>query len=190
MADTATRQENYDHLVLNTCVLAGRIMIESGSEMSRVNDTIMRIAKNAGLKDAQVYATLTGIIMSGGVKEVGAEVGRSINGLLIWKKWLRSMNYHGPMPPKKLISTNSVTTLSTSTTWWPRSRYGFKRWGPDWSAERWSLCFKTTCRIFGLRLSSACSAGSLLFFEYLHSDTLFERVPGGGRSWCPSVAVD
>ncbi|WCJ52273.1 threonine/serine exporter family protein [Lentilactobacillus buchneri] len=31
MADTATRQENYDHLVLNTCVLAGRIMIESGS---------------------------------------------------------------------------------------------------------------------------------------------------------------
>lgn len=75
MADNATRQENYDHLVLNTCVLAGRIMIESGSEMSRVNDTIMRIAQNAGLKDAQVYATLTGIIMSGGVKEVGAEVG-------------------------------------------------------------------------------------------------------------------
>lgn len=75
MADTATRQENYDHLVLNTCVLAGCIMIESGSEMSRVNDTIMRITRNAGLKDAQVYATLTGIIMSGGVKEVGAEVG-------------------------------------------------------------------------------------------------------------------
>lgn len=48
MADTATRQENYDHLVLNTCVLAGRIMIESGSEMSRVNDTIMRIAKMPG----------------------------------------------------------------------------------------------------------------------------------------------
>lgn len=85
MADNATRQENYDHLVLNTCVLAGRIMIESGSEMSRVNDTIMRIAQNAGLKDAQVYATLTGIIMSGGVKEVGAEVGSIDKRALIWK---------------------------------------------------------------------------------------------------------
>lgn len=34
----------------------------------------------------------------------------------------------------------------------------------DWSAERWSLCFKTTCLIFGLRLSSACSAGQFIIF--------------------------
>ncbi|EHL95418.1 hypothetical protein HMPREF9103_02991 [Lentilactobacillus parafarraginis F0439] len=69
------RQRKYDQRVLDTCILAGTIMIESGSEMTRVNDTIMRIARNAGLKNATVYVTVTGIIMSGGVQEIGAQVG-------------------------------------------------------------------------------------------------------------------
>ncbi len=68
-------QRQYDQLVLDTCILAGTIMIESGSEMTRVNDTILRIARNAGLANARVYATVTGIIMSGGVPDVGAQVG-------------------------------------------------------------------------------------------------------------------
>lgn len=71
----ADQQKNYDHLVIDTCVLAGTIMIESGSEMTRVNNTVLRIARNAGLADANIYATLTGIIVSGGVADVGAQVG-------------------------------------------------------------------------------------------------------------------
>ncbi|GEP24427.1 MAG: threonine/serine exporter family protein [Lentilactobacillus diolivorans] len=71
----ADQQRKYDQMVLDTCILAGTIMIESGSEMTRVNDTILRIAHNAGLKDAKVYVTVTGIIMSGGVSDVGAQVG-------------------------------------------------------------------------------------------------------------------
>ncbi|MCT3031747.1 threonine/serine exporter family protein [Pediococcus parvulus] len=51
-------------LVLDTCLLAGRIMIENGSEMARAEDTIMRIATNSGYPDAQVFSTVTGIIMS------------------------------------------------------------------------------------------------------------------------------
>ena len=35
-------------LALRTCVLAGRLLIENGSNMERVNDTLDRIAKNAG----------------------------------------------------------------------------------------------------------------------------------------------
>ncbi len=35
--------------VLDICLTAGRLMIEGGSEMYRVEDTMMRIAKNAGL---------------------------------------------------------------------------------------------------------------------------------------------
>lgn len=37
-------------LALRTCVLAGRLLIENGSNMERVNDTLDRIAKNAGLR--------------------------------------------------------------------------------------------------------------------------------------------
>nr|WP_192868915.1 threonine/serine exporter family protein [Pediococcus damnosus] len=51
-------------LVVDTCLLAGRIMIESGSEMARAEDTIMRIATNSGFPNAQVFSTVTGIIMS------------------------------------------------------------------------------------------------------------------------------
>ncbi|TPR14468.1 threonine/serine exporter family protein [Apilactobacillus timberlakei] len=51
-------------LVVETCLLAGKIMIENGSEMVRVNDTIDRICHNAGFSDSRSYVTLTGIIMT------------------------------------------------------------------------------------------------------------------------------
>ncbi|GLB46586.1 membrane protein [Philodulcilactobacillus myokoensis] len=62
-----------DQLVIETCLLAGKIMIENGSEMSRVTDTIDRISKNAHVEQARSYVTLTGIIMSAGPK-VGSQV--------------------------------------------------------------------------------------------------------------------
>ncbi len=67
--------DEFEQRVIDTCVLAGTIMIESGSEMNRVNDTINRIAKNAGLPDVSAYVTLTGIIMSGS-NGAGAKVGQ------------------------------------------------------------------------------------------------------------------
>lgn len=36
--------------VLDICLTAGRLMIEGGSEMYRVEDTMLRIARNAALK--------------------------------------------------------------------------------------------------------------------------------------------
>lgn len=45
--------------IINTCLLSGQIMIESGSEMYRVEDTVVRIAKNAGLKNVSVFTTPT-----------------------------------------------------------------------------------------------------------------------------------
>ncbi|MFD1431590.1 threonine/serine exporter family protein [Lacticaseibacillus yichunensis] len=50
-----------EDLLLDTCLLAGRIMIEGGSEMYRVDDTMSRIAKNAGERSAMVFTTPTGI---------------------------------------------------------------------------------------------------------------------------------
>lgn len=50
--------------VLDICLTAGRLMIEGGSEMYRVEDTMMRIAKNAGIDDPRVFATPTCVFMS------------------------------------------------------------------------------------------------------------------------------
>ncbi|QNQ81279.1 threonine/serine exporter family protein [Lactobacillus sp. PV034] len=50
--------------VLDTCLKAGRLMIQGGSEMYRVEDTMLRIAKNAGIEGSRCFTTPTGIFMS------------------------------------------------------------------------------------------------------------------------------
>lgn len=56
--------QDYAAEVLDTCLKAGRLMIEGGSETYRVEDTMMRIARNAGITDARCFTTPTGIFMS------------------------------------------------------------------------------------------------------------------------------
>jgi uncharacterized membrane protein YjjP (DUF1212 family) len=46
------------------CLLAGKIMLQSGAETYRVEDTMMRIARSFGINDPQSYVTPTGIIFS------------------------------------------------------------------------------------------------------------------------------
>lgn len=50
--------------ILDVCLTAGCLMIEGGSEMYRVEDTMMRIARNAGVADPRVFATPTCVFMS------------------------------------------------------------------------------------------------------------------------------
>lgn len=50
-------------LLLETCLLAGKIMMENGSEVYRVEDTMNRIAANAGEPNSISYVTATGIFM-------------------------------------------------------------------------------------------------------------------------------
>ncbi|MEC5424517.1 threonine/serine exporter family protein [Virgibacillus sp. C22-A2] len=51
-------------MISKVCMLAGKIMLESGAETYRVEDTMNRIAAAFGLEDAQSYATPTGINFS------------------------------------------------------------------------------------------------------------------------------
>lgn len=53
-----------ENLLLETCLLAGKIMMESGSEVYRVEDTMNRIALSGGRKDSVSYVTATGIFIS------------------------------------------------------------------------------------------------------------------------------
>ncbi|KIL43467.1 membrane protein [Jeotgalibacillus alimentarius] len=55
-------EEQYD--MMDVCLLAGKIMLESGAETYRVEDTMMRIAKNYGIKESHSYVTPTGIMFS------------------------------------------------------------------------------------------------------------------------------
>lgn len=64
------------------CLLAGHLMIEGGSEMSRVEDTMLRIARNAGVSDPQVFATPTGVFLtldSGQLSQIEQVRERNIN---------------------------------------------------------------------------------------------------------------
>ena len=60
-------------LALKTCLLAGRLLIENGSNMERVNDTLSRMARSAGLRDFQAFTTVTGIVV-GTIDEPHAQV--------------------------------------------------------------------------------------------------------------------
>lgn len=53
-----------ENLLLETCLLAGKIMMESGSEVYRVEDTMNRIALSGGRTDSVSYVTATGIFIS------------------------------------------------------------------------------------------------------------------------------
>lgn len=58
----AIQQETYD--IMEVCLLAGRIMIQSGAETYRVEDTMTRIAYAYGARESHCYVTPTGIIFS------------------------------------------------------------------------------------------------------------------------------
>ncbi|HWL26533.1 MAG TPA: threonine/serine exporter family protein [Ureibacillus sp.] len=59
---------NYE-MALDCLLLAGRIMIESGAETYRVEDTMLRMARSLEIEDAQSYVTPTGIILSLGRRQ-------------------------------------------------------------------------------------------------------------------------
>ena len=59
-------------LIIETTLLAGKIMIENGSDMARIDDTLKRFAKNSGISDPDIFETTTGIMMS--IKGANAQV--------------------------------------------------------------------------------------------------------------------
>ena len=62
--DATKRGETFYQDLLDTCLTAGELMIEGGSEMYRVEDTMMRIAKSAGEPDPRVFVVPTGMFMN------------------------------------------------------------------------------------------------------------------------------
>ncbi|WP_456277336.1 threonine/serine exporter family protein [Bacillus sp. AK128] len=61
------QQRRYD--IIDVCLLAGKIMLQSGAETYRVEDTMARIAASFGINYSESYVTPTGIIFSTGGPE-------------------------------------------------------------------------------------------------------------------------
>ncbi|WP_430535286.1 threonine/serine exporter family protein [Listeria rocourtiae] len=57
-------EETPQDFLLDTCLLAGKIMMESGAEMYRVEDTMSRIAEAASERKGISFVTPTGIFMA------------------------------------------------------------------------------------------------------------------------------
>lgn len=60
MSDTITIID--ENKVIDVVLIAGRILLESGAETYRVEDTMTRIAANYGLDDTYSFVTSTAII--------------------------------------------------------------------------------------------------------------------------------
>lgn len=60
---------NKDVYIIEVCMLAGKIMLKSGAETYRVEDTMNRIALAFGSENVQCFASPTGIHFSMGITE-------------------------------------------------------------------------------------------------------------------------
>jgi uncharacterized membrane protein YjjP (DUF1212 family) len=58
------RETSDAYAIMSVCLLAGKIMLQSGAETYRVEDTMMRIAASFGIEHSHSYVTPTGIIFS------------------------------------------------------------------------------------------------------------------------------
>jgi uncharacterized membrane protein YjjP (DUF1212 family) len=58
------KQMEQTYEIMEVCLLAGKIMLQSGGETYRVEDTMMRIAASFGIDNTHSYVTPTGIIFS------------------------------------------------------------------------------------------------------------------------------
>ncbi|MBM4765045.1 threonine/serine exporter [Bacillus sp. B15-48] len=61
-SEMKNREQIYE--IIDVCLLAGRIMLQSGAETYRVEDTMMRMAKALGIEQTHSYVTPTGIMFS------------------------------------------------------------------------------------------------------------------------------
>jgi len=58
-------EEEKDYkLYLDTATLAGKLMLQNGAEIYRVEDTIQRMLAVSGLRTAEAYVTTTGIMVT------------------------------------------------------------------------------------------------------------------------------
>ncbi|MBM7572579.1 threonine/serine exporter family protein [Aquibacillus albus] len=59
-----TNHTDHKNEITKVCILAGKLMLQSGAETYRVEDTMIRIAASYGIENPQSFVTPTGILFS------------------------------------------------------------------------------------------------------------------------------
>src|SRR5574340_347516 len=63
-SNTLKKQASDVHILMDSCLLAGQILMANGSEISRVEDVIQRMGAAADINNLQVYVLLNAITVS------------------------------------------------------------------------------------------------------------------------------
>ena len=109
--------------LIDTCILAGKIMLESGSEVYRTEDTITRIAANAGEPESVCYTTATGIFV-GFRSSNYTQLENIPSARLIWKKLALSISYQENLR-KRDYFTRALSALNSIRNRYPLFQFRY-----------------------------------------------------------------
>ena len=155
--------------VETVCLMAGKIMLKSGAETHRVEDTMNRIARAFGIEDAQSHATPTGINFSAGMTEI--------------PKFLRILKR--PTDLNKIAEVNQISRKITAGELdihealeqlqeIDRAELVYPAWVQIVAAAFVSGCFAIMFQGSGQDFLPACLAGGLGFFVMIFMERLLE----------------
>ncbi|WAA12734.1 threonine/serine exporter family protein [Fervidibacillus halotolerans] len=148
--------------IREVCLLAGKIMLESGAETYRVEDTMVRIATSYGVESAESYVTPTAIIFT-------------IEGEHPTKtKMIRIMNRGTDL--NKIAMVNNISREIHSGKWSVREAYQLLK-----EIEKSNVSYPIWIQILAATIASACF---VIMFNGRWDDFLPAFFAGGiGYSW-------
>ena len=144
-----------NEMAIDCFLLAGRIMMESGAETYRVEDTMLRMARSQDMFDAQSYVTPTGIIFSLGKTQPTRITSIST----------RITDLH------RIVLVNDVSRKLTSKMITLEQAYDELK-----KIEKTNYFLPILVQVLAASLASGCF---LLMFNGMLSDTLAAFVAGG-----------
>lgn len=155
-------QKLYTYDVIEVCLLAGKIMLQSGAETYRVEDTMERIAHAFGGRESHCYVTPTGIIFS-------IESDQPTKTKLI-RITDRTTDLH------KVTLVNSVSRRITGGELSLEEAYHALK-----EIDEESLTFSVSVQILAAAIASGCF---LIMFKGDWVDFLPAFIAGGTGLWC------
>ncbi|MFE8701380.1 threonine/serine exporter family protein [Cytobacillus sp. FJAT-54145] len=155
------KEVTHTYDIMEVCLLAGKIMLQSGAETYRVEDTMSRIAHSFGVKESHSFVTPTGIIFS-----VESEEPTKTKLIRITE---RTTDLH------KVTLVNSISrNISSGEMTLEKAYHELKE------VEESKLTFKMTTQILAAAISSGCF---LIMFQGEWADFLSAFIAGGAGLW-------
>lgn len=158
MVEGAVEVRTEKDLLMDVCLLAGKLLLQSGAETYRVEDTMRRIATTYHIKETQCFVTPTGIIFSIETEEPAETRLISVAE--------RTTDLH---------KVTNVNTISRGITGGSLTLAGAYRQLKKIEAEK--LMFPIPLQIIAAAVASGCF---LIMFQGKWSDFLPAVVAGGG----------